>query len=99
VTSRRIRAGGSRYKSREIALSSFKTHCKPDCKWISRQGLVLERVTAVFDGLESGPFLGYVVKCRSSYVGISTRRSDRYTRLSHKTIAPVIDWLKTGKEL
>lgn len=99
MTSLIIRAGDSRYKTREIPVVSFKAHCRADVKWIGRQGLSISSIRAVFDGLESGPFLGYVIKCRSSYIGVSIRRGDRYTRLTHKTIAPVINWLKTGKEV
>jgi hypothetical protein len=98
--SRHISATSTKLLARNIPLDSFRTHCKADCRWIRNQGYVLRAVTAVFNGLESGPFLGYIVKVgQSNYLGISVSRTDRYTRLSHKSVRAVADWLLTGKEV
>jgi hypothetical protein len=96
---RTISGSNSRFACRAIDLSTFRSHNRRDCKWIARQGYTIERVTAVFDGLVSGPFLGYVVKTKSCYLGVSTSRANRYTQLSHKSARAVVDWLKTGKEV
>lgn len=89
----------SRFAARPISLDSYRVHCKQDHRWITKQGLTPTKVTAVFNGLVSGPLLGYIIKCRSSYVGVAVTRTNRYTRLTHRTVKSVADWLTTGKEI